>query len=108
MNVIIVGCSNVGQTLAAQLNREGNDITIIDLSQEKINDITAKYDVMVSEDGIDFRLAGSYETSPVQKEREDQFALKDATNVSYVMIVMHVPGSNYNYQAREIDLFVSK
>lgn len=46
MNVIIVGCSNVGQTLAAQLNREGNDITIIDLSQEKINDITAKYDIM--------------------------------------------------------------
>ncbi len=46
MNVIIVGCSNVGQTLAGQLNREGNDITIIDLSQEKINDVTAKYDIM--------------------------------------------------------------
>ena len=68
----------------------------------------AEYDVMVSEDGVDFRLAGSFATSPKQAEREDQFALKDATNVRYVMIVMHVPGSNYNYQAREIDLFIAK
>ncbi len=46
MNIIIVGCSSVGQALASQLNREGNDITIIDLSSDKINDITAKYDIM--------------------------------------------------------------
>ncbi|MBQ4071582.1 MAG: Trk system potassium transporter TrkA [Clostridia bacterium] len=46
MNIIIVGCSKVGETLAAQLGRENNDVTVIDLSAEKINDITAKYDVM--------------------------------------------------------------
>jgi len=46
MNVIIVGCSKVGETLAAQLGKEKNNITVIDLSTEKINDLTSKYDVM--------------------------------------------------------------
>ena len=46
MKIIIVGCSRVGETLAAQLGRENNDVTVIDLSAEKINDITSKYDVM--------------------------------------------------------------
>ena len=46
MKIIIVGCSRVGETLTAQLGRENNDVTVIDLSAEKINDITAKYDVM--------------------------------------------------------------
>ena len=46
MNIIIVGCSSVGQTLAAQLGKENNNITMIDLSTEKINDVTSRYDVM--------------------------------------------------------------
>ena len=46
MKIIIVGCSRVGETLAAQLRAEENDITMIDLSSEKINDITSRYDVM--------------------------------------------------------------
>ena len=46
MKIIIVGCSKVGETLAAQLGREKNDVTVVDLNPEKINDITAKYDVM--------------------------------------------------------------
>ena len=46
MNIIIVGCGKVGQTLAAQLNEEGNNITVIDLSPSKVNNITARYDVM--------------------------------------------------------------
>ena len=29
MNIIIVGCGKVGQTLAQQLNEEGNNITVI-------------------------------------------------------------------------------
>ncbi len=46
MNIIIVGCSRVGETLAAELVNEDNNITMIDLSSEKIKDITARYDVM--------------------------------------------------------------
>jgi len=46
MNVIIVGCGRMGQTLAENLNDDGNDVTIIDMSPVKVNEITAKYDVM--------------------------------------------------------------
>lgn len=46
MKIIIVGCSKVGETLTAQLGRENNAVTVIDLNPEKINDITTKYDVM--------------------------------------------------------------
>ncbi|MBO5879746.1 MAG: Trk system potassium transporter TrkA [Clostridia bacterium] len=46
MNIIIVGCSQVGETLASQLVLEDNNITMIDLSSSKIKDITSRYDVM--------------------------------------------------------------
>ncbi len=46
MNIIIVGCSRIGETLAAELVTEDNNITMIDLSSEKIKDITSRYDVM--------------------------------------------------------------
>ena len=46
MNIIIVGCSRVGETLAAELVNEDNNITVIDLSAEKIKNITSRYDVM--------------------------------------------------------------
>jgi len=46
MKIIIVGCGQVGETLAAELGDEGNDITLIDLSSEKISAITSKLDVM--------------------------------------------------------------
>lgn len=46
MKIIIVGCGQVGETLAAELGGEGNDITIVDLSSEKINGITSRLDVM--------------------------------------------------------------
>lgn len=46
MNIIIVGCGKVGQTLAAQLNEEGNNITVVDLSSTKVNHVTSHYDVM--------------------------------------------------------------
>ena len=35
MNIIIVGCGKVGQTLAEQLNEEGNNITVIDMLPAK-------------------------------------------------------------------------
>ncbi len=46
MNVIIVGCGEVGRTLANELIREGNDVTVIDTSAEKIKSITNNIDVM--------------------------------------------------------------
>jgi len=46
MNIIIVGCGQVGETLAAELGTEGNDITVVDLSSEKVSSITSRLDVM--------------------------------------------------------------
>ena len=44
MNIIIVGCGKVGATLAAQLNAEGNNVTVIEPSAFKdcssLNDVT--------------------------------------------------------------------
>ena len=46
MNIIIVGCGRVGQTLAAELNEEGNNITVIDLDAEMVRAVTSRYDIM--------------------------------------------------------------
>lgn len=46
MNIIIVGCGKVGYTLVEQLNEEGNDITVIDTVQSKVDDITNRFDIM--------------------------------------------------------------
>lgn len=47
MNIVIVGCGEVGADIAAQLsNEEGNAITLVDMSAEKIKELSAKLDVM--------------------------------------------------------------
>lgn len=46
MKIIIVGCGKVGETLAHELGEEGNDITVVDLSAEKVKSISEKLDVM--------------------------------------------------------------
>ena len=46
MNIIIVGCGKVGQTLTEQLNEEGNNITVVDLNADKVRAISSRYDVM--------------------------------------------------------------
>ena len=46
MNIIIVGCGKVGETLAAQLNKEGNDVTVIDENPEKVKAVANKLDIM--------------------------------------------------------------
>ena len=46
MNIIIVGCGKVGQTLAEQLNADGNNITVIDINPDLIASITAQIDVL--------------------------------------------------------------
>ena len=60
MNIIIVGCGKVGQTLAEKLNLEDNDITVIDLSAAAVRNITDKNDIM----GI----VGNGATHMVQRE----------------------------------------
>lgn len=46
LKIIIVGCGKVGQTLVAQLTKEGHDITLIDTNPQKIQELTNLYDVM--------------------------------------------------------------
>lgn len=46
LNIIIVGCGKVGKTLVEQLSNEGHDITVIDQSAQRVQDIAAAYDVM--------------------------------------------------------------
>ncbi len=60
MNIVIVGCGRVGQTLAVQLNEEGNNITVIDVNAESVKDLVDRFDVM----GI----VGNGATRTVQKE----------------------------------------
>ena len=60
MDIIIVGCGKVGEVLAAELNEEGNNITIVDEVAEKVKHIATKYDIM----GV----IGNGATYRVQKE----------------------------------------
>lgn len=60
MNIIIVGCGMVGQTLAEQLNEEGNNITVIDVDADLVNTIAARNDIL----GI----VGNGATHTVQEE----------------------------------------
>lgn len=46
MDIIIIGCGKVGQALAEQLSEQGNNITIIDLSTDKLSAISTRSDVM--------------------------------------------------------------
>lgn len=46
MNIIIVGSGKVGEALAYQLNKEGNNVTIIDENAEKVRTIANKLDIM--------------------------------------------------------------
>ena len=46
MKIIIVGCGKVGEELAAVLSNEGNDITIIDKNEAKVDELRDRYDVM--------------------------------------------------------------
>ena len=60
MNIIIVGCGRVGATLAEKLNDDGNDVTVIDSSAEKVKTITNRCDIM----GV----VGNGATHTVQRE----------------------------------------
>ena len=46
MNIIIAGCGKVGRALAEQLSREGHDITVIDVREQLVENISTSYDVL--------------------------------------------------------------
>lgn len=46
LKIIIVGCGKVGSTLVEQLAKEGHDITVVDKRADKLQELTAQYDVM--------------------------------------------------------------
>lgn len=46
MQIIIVGCGNVGSTLAEQLSKEGHNITAIDIDAYRVETVANQYDVM--------------------------------------------------------------
>ena len=46
MKIIIVGCGKVGESLAAFLSQEGNDITIIDKKEAVVDNLCNQYDIM--------------------------------------------------------------
>lgn len=46
MKIIIVGCGNVGATLAEQLSKEGHDITVVDTREQLVNSVANNCDVL--------------------------------------------------------------
>lgn len=46
MKIIVVGCGNVGCTLAEQLCQEGHDISIIDSNEQVVEELSNSYDVL--------------------------------------------------------------
>ena len=46
LKIIVVGCGKVGATLVEQLVMEGHDVTVIDTSISKIEELTNLYDIM--------------------------------------------------------------
>ncbi len=46
MQIIIVGCGNVGKTLARQLSQEGHNITVVDTKAELVQHVSDSCDVL--------------------------------------------------------------
>lgn len=46
MQIIIVGCGKVGSTLAEQLSEEKHDITVIDIDEQVVEEISNRFDTM--------------------------------------------------------------
>ncbi len=46
MKIIIVGLGKVGQTLAGELSKEDNDITVVDTREELVQEFASQFDLM--------------------------------------------------------------
>lgn len=57
MQIIIVGCGNIGTTLTEQLSREGHNITVVDINAAKVEEVVNRYDVMgIAGNGASFMI----------------------------------------------------
>ena len=45
MRIIIVGCGKVGSELAGQLSAAGHDLTLVDLSERRLDELSNTYDL---------------------------------------------------------------
>lgn len=43
MNIMIVGCGKVGQNLALELSEQGHDVSVVDRSQEDLDELPADF-----------------------------------------------------------------
>ena len=60
MNTIIVGCGKVGRELAAQLSKDNNDVTVVDINSALVRNVSTLYDVMgVTGNGTSFEVLAS-------------------------------------------------
>ncbi|MBQ3483515.1 MAG: Trk system potassium transporter TrkA [Clostridia bacterium] len=46
LNILIIGCGKIGQNLADQLNEQGNNVKVIDLSPSKVKELSSRLDIM--------------------------------------------------------------
>lgn len=46
MQIVIVGCGNVGASIAKSLSKEGHNITVVDTNERAVRDITDEQDIM--------------------------------------------------------------
>ncbi len=46
MKIIVVGCGKVGSALTRQLSEEGHDVSVVDVNQQVVNEVTSSCDVM--------------------------------------------------------------
>ena len=46
MNIIVMGCGKIGSALAAKLNNEGHNITLIDRQEQVVKELATSLDVM--------------------------------------------------------------
>lgn len=97
MKIIIVGCGQVGRTLADELNREDNEVTIIDRRYAIVEEISNKYDVM----GV----VGNGASYQVQKEAGIEhadllIAVTDSDELNYLCCLIAKHAGNCQTIAR--------
>ena len=46
MKIIVVGCGKVGSALTRQLSEEGHDVSVIDVNQQVVNEVSSSCDVI--------------------------------------------------------------
>ncbi|MEQ9568145.1 MAG: NAD-binding protein, partial [Pseudomonadales bacterium] len=47
MKIVIIGAGQVGSTLAENLAKEANDITLIDLDEHRLNELRDRLDIRI-------------------------------------------------------------